>query len=97
MLKGVGFSCCFWGPSREGKGSTGVGIKDREGPKVSTHVAAEDAEVGNAGGENEDKDAWKTAQKSKGSGSDWLCPSSWLANSRRQKHQAMLATIGESQ
>lgn len=33
------------------------GREDREGPKVSMHVAAGDAKVGYAGGENRDMDA----------------------------------------
>lgn len=67
LLKGGGLICCFRGPSGESKGSTGAGIKDREGSKVSKLVAAGDAEVGDTGGKNEDMDEWKTPQKSKGS------------------------------
>lgn len=54
-------------------GALPKGREDREGPKVSMHVTAGDAEVGDEGGENRDMDARKTPQKSRGSGSGGLC------------------------
>lgn len=46
------------------------GREDREGPKVSMHVAAGDAKVGYAAGENGDMD---DLEDSRGSGSHGLC------------------------
>lgn len=50
LLKGGGFRRCFW-VLPEHRVGIGTGIKDRKGPKVPMHVAAE---VGNVGREKKD-------------------------------------------
>ena len=77
LLKGGGFRRCFW-VLPEHRGGIGTGIKDREGPKVSIHVAVE---VGNIGKEKKGMGTYKTLHKSRDS--DGSCPSTVCIGSYR--------------
>ena len=64
-------------------GSFQKGREDREGPKVSMHVAAGDAEAGDEGGENGDTDAQKTPREVQGLGFKWAVPSTVCTGGHR--------------